>query len=121
MNKPRTLALTYGTYMCSTDADWCLFTMQFFLMSIELARKNWLLLQIAFSVTILLLDFLCAILSDRYRRKYSVMASVFMTERFYLLCLQTTQYNYYCLLHKFSMQMRTFLIVNAIVGGFIIL
>ncbi len=46
------------------------------------------LLQVAFSVTILLLDFPCAVLADRYRRKYSVLAAVLMTGVFYLLCLK---------------------------------
>lgn len=45
-------------------------------------------LQVVFSTTILLLDFPCAVLTDRYRRKYSVIAGVFMTGVFYLLCLQ---------------------------------
>ncbi|MET3589759.1 hypothetical protein ABID23_000845 [Bartonella silvatica] len=46
------------------------------------------LLQVAFSVTVLLFDFPCAVLADRYWRKYSVTAGVFMTGLFYPLSLQ---------------------------------
>ncbi|WP_404978435.1 MULTISPECIES: hypothetical protein [unclassified Bartonella] len=46
------------------------------------------LLQVAFSLNILLLDFPYAVLLDKYRRKYSVMAWGIMTGTFYLLCLK---------------------------------
>lgn len=55
-------------------------------MGVNLAQLA--LLQVVFSLTILLLDFPCAVLLDRYRRKYPVIAGVFMTGAFYLLCLK---------------------------------
>ncbi len=70
-------------YECSL-----VFTMQFFMSMGVISLAQLAVLQVAFSVTILLLDFPCAILSDRYRRKYSVMAGDIMTGAFYLLCLQ---------------------------------
>ncbi len=57
-------------------------------MSMGVSLAQLAVLQVVFSGTILLLDFPCAVLSDRYRRKYSVIAGVFMTGVFYLLCLQ---------------------------------
>ncbi|KEC54737.1 hypothetical protein O9A_01351 [Bartonella koehlerae C-29] len=50
-----------------------------FLISMGVSLAQLAVLQVVFSVTILLLDFPCAVLSDRYRRKYSVIAEVFMT------------------------------------------
>ncbi|VEJ44836.1 Uncharacterised protein [Bartonella vinsonii] len=59
-----------------------------FLISMGDTLSQLALLQVVFSVTVLLLDFPFAIFADRYRRKYSVMAGVFTTGLFYLLCLQ---------------------------------
>ncbi|WP_208442107.1 MFS transporter [Bartonella raoultii] len=86
MNKPRTLALTYGSYNAIRMLIGVYHAI--FLISMGVSLAQLALLQVAFSLTILLLDFPCAVLSDRYRRKYSVMAGVFMTCAFYLLCLQ---------------------------------
>lgn len=59
-----------------------------FLISMGMSLTRLALLQVIFSLTILLLDSPCAVLSDKYRRKYSVIAGVFMTGAFYLLCLK---------------------------------
>ncbi|WP_455475449.1 MFS transporter [Bartonella sp. B17] len=86
MNKPRTLAVTYGSYHAVRMLIGVYHAI--FLMSMGVSLAQLALLQVAFSVTVLLLDFPCAVLSDKYQRKYSVMAGVFMTGVFYLLCLQ---------------------------------
>ncbi|WP_455480508.1 MFS transporter [Bartonella sp. B12(2025)] len=86
MNRPRTLAVTYGSYNAVRMLIGSYHAI--FLMSMGVSLAQLALLQVAFSVTIILLDFPCAVLSDRYRRKYSVIAGVFMTGVFYLLCLQ---------------------------------
>lgn len=86
MNRPRTLAVTYGFYHAIRMLIGVYHAI--FLMSMGVTLSQLALLQIAFSVTVLLLDFPCAVLADRYRRKYSVTAGVFTTGVFYLLCLQ---------------------------------
>ncbi|MGF7157549.1 hypothetical protein GGR09_000911 [Bartonella heixiaziensis] len=85
MNKPRTLAVTHGS-------DYAIRMLigvyhAIFLISMDVTLPQLALLQIAFSVTVLFLDFPCAIFADRYRCKYSVTVGVFMTGLFYLLCL----------------------------------
>ncbi|ETS11446.1 MFS transporter [Bartonella henselae] len=86
MNRPRTLALAYGSYNAARMLIGVYHTI--FLISMGVSLAQLALLQVAFSLTILLLDFPCAVLSDRYRRKYSVIAGVIMTGAFYLLCLK---------------------------------
>ncbi|MBB5073402.1 hypothetical protein HNQ69_000523 [Bartonella callosciuri] len=44
-----------------------------FLMSMGVSLSQLALLQVTFSVTVLLLDVPCAVLADRYQRKYSVL------------------------------------------------
>lgn len=86
MNRARTLALTYGAYNAVRMLIGVYHAI--FLMSMGVSLAQLALLQVVFSTTILLLDFPCAVLADRYRRKYSVMTGVFLTGVFYLLCLQ---------------------------------
>ncbi|UNE55471.1 MFS transporter [Bartonella machadoae] len=86
MNRPRILAVTYGSYHAIRMLIGVYHAI--FLMSMGVTLSQLALLQIAFSITVLLFDFPCAVLADRYRRKYSVTAGVFMTGVFYLLCLQ---------------------------------
>ncbi|WP_345096791.1 MFS transporter [Bartonella acomydis] len=85
MNRSRILAVTYGSYHAVRMLIGVYHAI--FLMSMGVTLSQLALLQVAFSVTVLLLDFPCAVLADRYRRKNSVMVGVFMTELFYLLCL----------------------------------
>ncbi|EJF77768.1 hypothetical protein MCO_00906 [Bartonella sp. DB5-6] len=86
MNRPRTLAVTYGSYHAVRMLIGVYHAI--FLMSMGVSLSQLALLQITFSGTVLLLDFPCAVLADKYRRKYSVTAGVFMTGLFYILCLQ---------------------------------
>lgn len=86
MNRSRTLAVTYGSYHAVRMLIGVYHAI--FLMSMGVTLSQLALLQVAFSVTVLLLDFPCAVFVDRYRRKYSVTVGFFMTGLFYLLCLQ---------------------------------
>ncbi len=86
MNSPRTLALTYGSYNAVRMLIGVYHAI--FLMSRGVSLAQLALLQVVFSATILLLDFPCAVLADKYRRKYSVISGVFMMGMFYLLCPQ---------------------------------
>ncbi|EJF75420.1 MFS transporter [Bartonella alsatica] len=86
MNNPQTLSVTYGSYHAVRMLIGVYHAI--FLISMGVTLSQLALLQVVFSVTVLLLDFPCAVLADRYRRKYLVMAGVFMTGLFYLLCLQ---------------------------------
>ncbi|WP_317992798.1 MFS transporter [Bartonella gliris] len=86
MNRPRTLSVTHGSYHAIRMLIGVYHAI--FLISMGVTLSQLALLQVAFSVTVLLLDFPCAVFADKYRRKYSVSAGVFMTGVFYLLCLQ---------------------------------
>ncbi|WP_113760668.1 MFS transporter, partial [Candidatus Bartonella washoeensis] len=86
MNRPQTLAVTHGSYHAIRMLIGVYHAI--FLISMGVTLSQLALLQVVFSITVLLLDFPCAVFADRYRRKYSVTAGVFMTAVFYLLCLQ---------------------------------
>lgn len=102
MNRPRTLAFTYGAYNAVRMLIGVYHAI--FLMSMGVSLAQLALLQVVFSGTILLLDFPCAVLSDRYRRKYSVIVGVFMTDVFYLLCLQAPNRQSLSLQKSFMLQ-----------------
>nr|WP_113865688.1 MFS transporter [Brenneria salicis]NMN93192.1 sugar phosphate permease [Brenneria salicis ATCC 15712 = DSM 30166]RBP64053.1 sugar phosphate permease [Brenneria salicis ATCC 15712 = DSM 30166]RLM31086.1 MFS transporter [Brenneria salicis ATCC 15712 = DSM 30166] len=87
MNRAGTLAVTYGTYNAVRMFIGVYHAI--FLLSTGVSLPQLAMLQVVFSVTVLLLDFPCAVLADRYSRKYSVIAGVFLTALFYPLCLQS--------------------------------
>lgn len=87
MNVPKTLAVTYGSYNAVRMLIGVYHAV--FLLSTGVSLPQLALLQVIFSVTILTLDFPCAVLADKYHRKYSVVAGVVLTALFYPLCLQS--------------------------------
>ncbi|BET65071.1 MFS transporter [Yersinia pseudotuberculosis] len=86
MNQAGALAITYGSYNSIRMLIGVYHAI--FLISAGVTLPQLALLQVVFSATILLLDFPFAVLADRYRRKYSVVAGVLLTGLFYPLCLQ---------------------------------
>lgn len=95
MNIPKTLSVTYGSYNAVRMLIGVYHAI--FLLSTGVSLPQLAILQVIFSVTILALDFPCAVLADKYHRKYSVVAGVVLTALFYPLCLQSPDMVYLAL------------------------
>lgn len=87
MNAARLLSINYGFYNATRMLIGVYHAV--FLISTGVSLSQLAMLQVVFSVTMLLLDFPLAVVADRYHRKYSVIVGVFFTLLFYPLCLRS--------------------------------
>lgn len=87
MNTENILSINYGVY----NAIRMLIGVYHaaFLISTGVSISQLAILQIVFSVTVLILDFPLSVFADRYYRKQLVVSGVFFTILFYPLCIQS--------------------------------
>ncbi len=85
VNTPKILSINYGSY----NAIRMLIGVYHaaFLISTGISISQLAILQIIFSITILILDFPLAVVADRFYRKQMVVIGVFFTILFYPLCI----------------------------------
>ncbi|WP_370931495.1 MFS transporter [Bartonella sp. DGB1] len=86
MNRPFILASTLGIYTAVRMLIGVYHAI--FLLSTGVTLAQLALLQLVFSVVMLLFNFPCAVIADKYSHKYSVIIGVFFTAIFYLFSLQ---------------------------------
>lgn len=87
MNTANILSVNYGAY----NAIRMLIGVYHaaFLISTGVTISQLAVLQIVFSVTVLILDFPLSVIADRFYRKQVVVSGVFFTILFYPLCIQS--------------------------------